>query len=286
MQPRRGGAHTPVIVPPPAVQEKAAKDTKNDIPTYPIRITNHGKIRVWVAFVLDFFEKNGDIPVLLHTLPTAYLSSLGPSARPPPSESESKQKPNTTSAGDTLDKTERTTKDKGKGKAMDVDEEGDEKQSGSAKECSLSTATTTIPRLISVVEIVKREFLKSLAAKKSPRLAGLYQYTEYGCLEDLKRDKDMRTSEKSGGIRAGDDRAREVLQALSGKHNVQQKQTPYMKITLSLGNIPGLVERGASYQSPTIRKISKSAKSRAKKREKKSQAAAGTSEEDDDMVTE
>jgi hypothetical protein len=59
-----------------------------------------------------------------------------------------------------------------------------ESKSQSTPQPSLKV-TAAIPRLISIVEIVKREFLKSLAAKHSPRLAGLHQYNELGCLEDL-----------------------------------------------------------------------------------------------------
>jgi len=50
---------------------------------------------------------------------------------------------------------------------------------------SHSKVTSTIPRLISIVEIIKREFVKALAGKHSPRLAGLHQYNELGCVEDL-----------------------------------------------------------------------------------------------------
>lgn len=50
---------------------------------------------------------------------------------------------------------------------------------------SKSLVTSTVPRLISIVEIVKREFVKAMVAKKSLRLAGLHQYNELGCLEDL-----------------------------------------------------------------------------------------------------
>jgi hypothetical protein len=45
--------------------------------------------------------------------------------------------------------------------------------------------TETIPQLITVVETIKHEFLKNLALKHSPQLAGLHQYTEVGCLEGL-----------------------------------------------------------------------------------------------------
>ena len=47
-----------------------------------------------------------------------------------------------------------------------------------------STSTSTIPRLISVVEIIKREYLVAMGARRSPDLVGLYQYNEMGSLED------------------------------------------------------------------------------------------------------
>jgi len=64
-------------------------------------------------------------------------------------------------------------------------------------------------------------------------------------------------------------RVQNIVQALGGKNHVRQKQTPFMRITLSTQSLPQLKERGATYQPPLIRKLSKSAKARAKKREKK-----------------
>ena len=46
-------------------------------------------------------------------------------------------------------------------------------------------STATIPRLISVVEIVKREHLERLKARRSSSLAGVHQYNEVGALQDL-----------------------------------------------------------------------------------------------------
>ncbi|KAG6877564.1 hypothetical protein C0993_006061 [Termitomyces sp. T159_Od127] len=116
----------------------------------------------------------------------------------------------------------------------------------------LSKATTAVPRLLSVVEIVKREFLKSLEAKRSPRLAGLHQYNEIGCVETA----------------VDEDRAAEIRRALSGSNHVKIQRTPYMKVTLSLKTLPELAESGATYQPPTLRKLSKSAKQRMKKRKR------------------
>lgn len=47
------------------------------------------------------------------------------------------------------------------------------------------SSSATIPRLVSVAEIIKREYLKRLQAQKSPLLHGVHQYNEIGCLEDL-----------------------------------------------------------------------------------------------------
>jgi hypothetical protein len=68
----------------------------------------------------------------------------------------------------------------------------------------ISTSTSTIPRLISVVEIIKREYLAGIDAKKAPNLVGLYQYNEMGCLEqEEEKERD-------------EDRIKMITEALSG----------------------------------------------------------------------
>jgi hypothetical protein len=63
----------------------------------------------------------------------------------------------------------------------------------------LSASTTTIPRLITVVEIIKREYLAAMNAKQSPHLVGLFQYNEMGSLEDqVEKEKEK---EESAGDR-------------------------------------------------------------------------------------
>ena len=51
----------------------------------------------------------------------------------------------------------------------------------------MAPSTTLIPRLVSVVEIIKREYVKKLdpALAEKGCLAGLHQYNEVGALEDL-----------------------------------------------------------------------------------------------------
>ncbi|KAK0233276.1 hypothetical protein IW262DRAFT_1487642 [Armillaria fumosa] len=131
---------------------------------------------------------------------------------------------------------------------------------------SLSAATTTIPRLISVVEIIKREYIKILESKHLPRLFGLHQYNEVGSLEDLELGEEDTTPEDKEKKRAVS-----IITALEGKNYPKQIQTPFMRITLSHCELPELVAKGATYQPPLRRKLSKSAKARAKKREKKAQ---------------
>ncbi|PBK77167.1 hypothetical protein ARMSODRAFT_949064 [Armillaria solidipes] len=140
---------------------------------------------------------------------------------------------------------------------------------------SLSTATTTIPRLISVVEIIKREYIKILESKHLPRLFGLHQYNEVGSLEDIGLGEEDTTPEDKE-----EKRAASIITALEGKNYPKQIQTPFMRITLSHCELPELVAKGATYQPPLRRKLSKSAKARAKKREKKAQETAPTDSED------
>lgn len=72
------------------------------------------------------------------------------------------------------------------------------------KKGKLSVSTITIPRLISVVEIIKREYLAAMNAKRSPDLVGLYQYNEMGSLEN------------ETGEDGEEDRAKMITEALSG----------------------------------------------------------------------
>ncbi|KAH6902544.1 hypothetical protein BKA70DRAFT_1157014 [Coprinopsis sp. MPI-PUGE-AT-0042] len=143
----------------------------------------------------------------------------------------------------------------------------------------LPTSVAVVPRLLTVVEIIKREFMKRLAEEKSARMKGLHQYNEVGILEDLPvEEEDGDAMAVEGNEENGEEKARkrseQIVQLLSGNH-VKQIQTPYMRVTLSLYEVPGLVARGATYQPPKTRKISKAAKSRARKGARKEEAGAG-----------
>ncbi|KAF9790273.1 hypothetical protein BJ322DRAFT_980114, partial [Thelephora terrestris] len=54
---------------------------------------------------------------------------------------------------------------------------------GTPPDAKVSTAT--IPRLITVVEIIKREHLERLKERRSSSLVGVHQYNEVGALQDL-----------------------------------------------------------------------------------------------------
>lgn len=82
----------------------------------------------------------------------------------------------------------------------------------------LHNVTSIIPRLISVVEIIKREFLKRLHEKHSKRLVGLHQYNQLGTLEDLGYGESEGTPQS---------RDQQIAYALEGKN---QCVVPFLTI--------------------------------------------------------
>ncbi|KAF8518470.1 hypothetical protein JB92DRAFT_2902653, partial [Gautieria morchelliformis] len=135
----------------------------------------------------------------------------------------------------------------------------------------IAKPTASIPRLVSVVEIIKREYAKWAstreAADEGPvddswRL-GLHQYNELAALEDI-------------GIvelqEPAPDDAEQLRQALEGKNFLKLKFTPHLKVTLSVSTQPQLEEKGATHQPPPPIKRSKSARARERKRQKKREA--------------
>ena len=84
----------------------------------------------------------------------------------------------------------------------------------SVNQQSASNALVIIPRLISVVEIIKREYIKVLQEKRSNRMNGLYQYNEIGTLEQLGVSVSRSTEE----ISPEDARSQQIMEALSGRN--------------------------------------------------------------------
>ncbi|KAF8877830.1 hypothetical protein CPB84DRAFT_1852536 [Gymnopilus junonius] len=227
-----------------------------------VRITTHGKMKTWIANSLLFFEDlDEEKSVVFHTLPTAIDPSTYPSSSSPqPAERSGGGKD--TSKPSPAPNTSITITSK-----------------------AASSTTDLIPRLLSVVEILKREFMKKLEEKRSPRMKGLEQYNELGSVEALRVTvsdvavenavDDAGKGQGQGQEEAEKQRSERILQALSGKNYPRQSQTPYMRITLSLAERPDLVERGATYISTTCySQALKSGKARAKKRAKKAQVLA------------
>ncbi|KZS99931.1 uncharacterized protein LAESUDRAFT_667324 [Laetiporus sulphureus 93-53] len=201
--------------------------------SHEIRITNHGKIRAWVEFALEFFQKNPDRPLTFHTLPAA--------------------------------------KSKGADRQCAAQETGGDETEGQAeaatvakKQQRMHTSMSTIPRLVSVVEIVKREYLKTLdpGLSEAGKLSGLHQYNEVG---ELEVDISAETSEEQ--------RQMALAIALQGRRHLQQRKVAFMKVTLCRQQLPELVASGATYQQPQLRSLSKSAKARLNRRLKKGEQA-------------
>ena len=80
------------------------------------------------------------------------------------------------------------------------------------KKKGLSPSTTTIPRLITVAEIIKREYLLAMDAKRMPDLVGLYQYNEIGCIE-----KGLENEVGEEKDEDAEDRMKMLAEALEGK---------------------------------------------------------------------
>lgn len=71
----------------------------------------------------------------------------------------------------------------------------------------------TTSKLISVAEILKREYIKLLESKHLQRLIGLYQYNFIGAVADKGADPDI-----GANIDEEDARRRDILNALDGKN--------------------------------------------------------------------
>jgi len=135
-----------------------------------------------------------------------------------------------------------------------------------AKEKGISMSTSTIPRLISVVEIIKREYLN---ASDMTVLSGLHQYNEIGHLE-----------QREANDAENGNRSQSLAMALEGKNYPKEKKSAYMRITLSKNMLPHLITQGATYQLPSVRKLSKSAKARGRKRQRRMKEGEAEGEAD------
>ncbi|KAI0079181.1 hypothetical protein K474DRAFT_1737380 [Panus rudis PR-1116 ss-1] len=149
--------------------------------------------------------------------------------------------------------------------------ENQDEESNSDASSKMPASMSTIPRLISVAEIIKREYVKKLDADQAEAgsLTGLHQYNELGTLPEQEPAEPQ-------------DREAARLEALStalqGKKHLKRKHVAYMKITLSRKRIPDLRSQGTTYQEPVLRRLSKSARMRQKRRQKKAAEAEPSSQ--------
>jgi len=113
-------------------------------------------------------------------------------------------------------------------------------------------SASTIPRLVSIVEIIKREYLKGRD------VSGLHQYNQL-------------LSEQRDGIpvEEGEERRDALAVVLDGHSHAKQSLAPHMKVTLSTIAIVGSNEKRETYQTPTTRRMSRTAKARMRKRMRK-----------------
>ncbi|KAI0084112.1 hypothetical protein BDY19DRAFT_556373 [Irpex rosettiformis] len=173
---------------------------RDHLKAHEIRITTHGKMQAWVEFALDFFEKNETRPLILHTLPAKAKDSA---------ESD-------IDGRDVLETSATTPQRTEKKKESDND------------------SALLVPRLVSVVEIIKREYLKELdttLADGRGTLSGLHQYNELG------NTAPSNDQDEAGCLE--EQRAHEISRVLNSKNYPKLKRKhAFMKITLSRTPLP------------------------------------------------
>ena len=81
-------------------------------------------------------------------------------------------------------------------------------EGGETSERSMSASTRNIPRLISVAEIIKREYFKELSP--GPESTGLYQYNHLGFVEEYAINSESQKDEAQ--------RQEYIMSALEGKN--------------------------------------------------------------------
>jgi hypothetical protein len=177
------------------VTEDSASSSHSTEPHY-VRITGHGQMRTWVQFALEFLEvctatkspkrrrtsSRTDADMQKHPTRPLVFHTLPLSAVP----GAKKATPDPTKSP--------------------------------APEAAPKQSTVNIPLLISVVEIVKREYLQACRTS----CVGLHQYNEVRCLEELashstNEDDDPEEPESTRGEKAEEARRRELVEVLGGK---------------------------------------------------------------------
>ncbi|KAL5485768.1 hypothetical protein ACEPAI_6809 [Sanghuangporus weigelae] len=114
--------------------------------------------------------------------------------------------------------------------AADPDKTNVTKGNGESRDRAISSSVLNIPRLVSVVEIIKREYFRELAS--GSQSTGLYQYNHLGFIEECALDPGSQDDEGQ--------RQKHIMTVLEGKKHLKQEKMPYMKITLCTSALPAL----------------------------------------------
>lgn len=203
-----------------------------------VRITTQGKIRNFVEHALDFFEVGS-----MFRVEDRSHRTIRSEQKNPDSHLILHTLPHTNPA------------------ALPQEDPSTAQDAPEAKTTDrLPPSLTTIPRLISVAEIIKREYLKKLDPANSEQgsLLGLHQYNEIGNIDVPGPSTDDAPSQEEA-------RRNAIVLALQGKNQyvsrliymppplficepirLRQRRIGYMKITLSRNEIPALSSRGTT----------------------------------------
>ncbi|GJJ08664.1 hypothetical protein Clacol_002883 [Clathrus columnatus] len=173
------------------------------------------------------------------------------------------------------------TKGKGKGKEIDLKDKEAERVGSQqeqlheneserpTKQRKFPASVATIPRLITIAEITKRQYVDWARKRVNPDKSivpdelriGLHQYNELETLEELELENNSIEDNN-------------LIRALSGKNYPKKELTPHLRITLSVSALPESKLQGATYQAPDPFIKSKSARARERRKEKKRKEAA------------
>ncbi|BGP27725.1 hypothetical protein JCM10295v2_006700 [Rhodotorula toruloides] len=185
---------------------------------HPIRIASHTKITLVVQFALDYLRRNESESLILHCLPPTSSTSASTSRAVPLT---STQVDSHTSPAP--DPTPPAANSKGKGKAT---------------ESSSSTSVSPLPKLVSIAEIIKREWLdvqlKPLAGEgteqETTEMAreGLHQYTLLTTLEAIGVASDTASTVDEDGDAEMKEMRRQLIEMewLSGRAGKDRRSVP------------------------------------------------------------
>ncbi|KAK8864221.1 hypothetical protein IAR55_001467 [Kwoniella newhampshirensis] len=177
---------------------------ENEAQPHRMRITSGGSMSAYVQFGLRFLQENPKTPLVLHTLP--------PPPKPP--------RPHSSSAETVTERSgpsKNRTSQKEPSRTMDT----------------LLPCTTTAPRLIAIVELIKREYVallrkdlqRSVRNGNSGAGKGIWQYTESG--NHLPPPITEGDAQKEGGS------SHDLTRVLGGRTKPKMTHCPYLQITLS-----------------------------------------------------